>query len=151
MESRPAREGLRDECHSGSAAKRCRNLLCWLSVKWREGDLGARFQIVGGNFFDSVPADADAYLLRGVLHDWPDDDAVRILRNTRAAIRSDGTLLLIENIVDSATRPADLIDLLMLVICGRERTEADFRSGSRPKNGSTSLSMRPATKSFSRT
>jgi hypothetical protein len=93
-----------------------------------KGDLGARSQIVGGNFFDSVPAGADAYLLKGVLHDWPDDDAARILCNTRAAIRPDGTLLLIENIVDSADRPAGLIDLLMLVVGGRERTEADFRS-----------------------
>lgn len=93
-----------------------------------KGDLGARSQIVGGNFFDSVPGGADAYLLKGVLHDWPDDDAVIILRNTRAAIRPDGTLLLIENILDSAARPAGLIDLLMLVIGGRERTEADFRS-----------------------
>lgn len=93
-----------------------------------KGDLGARSQIVGGNFFDSVPGGADAYLLKGVLHDWPDDDAVSILRNTRAAIRPDGTLLLIENILDSAARPAGLIDLLMLVIGGRERTEADFRS-----------------------
>jgi O-methyltransferase domain len=65
---------------------------------------------------------------KGVLHDWPDDDAARILRNTRAAIRPDGTLLLIENIVDSADRPAGLMDLLMLVVGGRERTEADFRS-----------------------
>jgi SAM-dependent methyltransferase len=93
-----------------------------------KGDPGARSQIVGGNFFDSVPAGADAYLLKGILHDWPDDDAVRILRNTRRAIRPDGTLLLIESIVDSAARPAGLIDLLMLVIGGRERTEADFRS-----------------------
>lgn len=93
-----------------------------------KGDLGARSQIVGGNFFDSVPGGADAYLLKGVLHDWPDDDAVSILHNTRAAIRPDGTLLLIENILDSAARPAGLIDLLMLVIGGRERTEADFRS-----------------------
>jgi C-methyltransferase len=93
-----------------------------------KGDLGARSQIVGGDFFDSVPAGADAYMLKGVLHDWPDDDAVRILRNTRRAIRPDGTLLLVESIVDSTARPAGLIDLLMLVIGSRERTETDFRS-----------------------
>lgn len=50
------------------------------------------------------------------------------IRNTRAAIRPDGTLLLIENMVDSADRPAGLMDLLMLIVGGRERTEADFRS-----------------------
>jgi SAM-dependent methyltransferase len=93
-----------------------------------KGDVAARCQIVGGNFFDFVPEGADAYLLKGVIHDWPDDDAVRILRNTRRAIRPGGTLLLIEGIVDSAARPAGLMDPLMLVIGGRERAEADFRS-----------------------
>jgi hypothetical protein len=92
------------------------------------GDIAARCRVVGGNFFDSVPEGADAYLLKGVVHDWPDTDAARILRNTRRAMHRDATLLLIENIVDSATRPAGFLDLLMLVIGGRERTEADFRS-----------------------
>jgi hypothetical protein len=91
------------------------------------GEIAARCQIVGGNFFDSVPEAADAYLLKGVIHDWPDDDAARILRNTRRAIRSDGILLLVEGVVDSAARPVGLMELLMLVIGGRERTEADFR------------------------
>jgi len=91
------------------------------------GDLAARCQIVGGNFFDSVPEGADGYLLKGVIHDWPDDDALRILRNTRRAIPQDGMLVLIERIVDSA-RPAGLMDLLMLVIGGRERTEEDLRT-----------------------
>lgn len=83
---------------------------------------------MGGNFFDSVPEGADGYLLKGVIHDWPDDDAVRILRNARRAIPQDGMLVLIERIVDSATGPAGLVDLLMLVIGGRERTEADLRA-----------------------
>ena len=91
------------------------------------GNLAARCQIVGGNFFDSVPEGADGYLLKGVIHDWPDEDAVRILRNTRRAIPQDGMLVLIERIVDSA-RPAGLMDLLMLVLGGRERTEADLRA-----------------------
>jgi SAM-dependent methyltransferase len=92
------------------------------------GDIAARCQIEGGNFFDSVPEGADAYILKGVIHDWPDEDALRILRNVRRAIRPDGTLLLIDGIVDSTSRPAGLMDLLMLVVGGRERTEGDFRS-----------------------
>ena len=92
------------------------------------GDVAGRCQIEGGNFFDSVPEGADAYLLKGVIHDWSDEDAARILRNTHRAIRPDGTLLLIEGIVDSATRPVGLMELLMLVIGGRERSEAEFRS-----------------------
>ena len=90
--------------------------------------VAARCQIVAGNFFDSVPEGADAYLLKGVIHDWPDAEAASILRNTRRAIRPGGTLLLIEGIVDSASRPASLMDLLMLVVGGRERTEANFRA-----------------------
>lgn len=92
------------------------------------GDIAARCQIVGGDFFESVPEGVDAYLMKGIIHDWPDDDAARILRNTRRAIRPDGTLLLIEGIVDSTVRPVGLMELLMLVVGGRERTEAEFRS-----------------------
>ena len=92
------------------------------------GDIAARCQVVGGDFFGSVPEGADAYILKGVIHDWPDEDAVRILRNIRLAIRSDGTLLLIEGLVDSAESPAGFSDLLMLVIGGRERTAEEFRA-----------------------
>ncbi|MFZ0962981.1 MAG: methyltransferase [Terriglobia bacterium] len=92
------------------------------------GDIAARCQIVGGDFFHFVPEGADAYLLKGVIHDWPDEDAARILRNTRHAIRPGGTLLLVEGVVDSNARPVGLMALLMLVFGGRERTEGDFRS-----------------------
>jgi len=91
-------------------------------------EVAARCEVVGGDFFQSVPEGADAYLLKGVIHDWQDEDAVKILRNTRRAIRADGTLLLIENIADLTHRSAGVIDLLMLVVGGRERTEDDFRS-----------------------
>jgi hypothetical protein len=92
------------------------------------GEIAARCQVVGGNFFDSVPQGADVYLMKGVIHDWPDIDAARILRNTRSVMRLDGTLLLMERIADSAAHPSGLMELLMLVIGGCERTEADFRS-----------------------
>ena len=46
--------------------------------------LGERAMCVVGDFFESVPAGADAYLLSRVLHDWDDDDALRILRVCRA-------------------------------------------------------------------
>lgn len=39
------------------------------------GDVAVRCQIVSGSFFDSVPEGASAYLMKGVIHDWPDDDA----------------------------------------------------------------------------
>ncbi len=91
-------------------------------------NIAPRCRIVGGSFFESVPAGGDLYILKGVIHDWPDEDAVKILRTTRRAIGPAGTLLLIENVVDSADRPVGVMELLMLVIGGRERSTADFRT-----------------------
>ena len=77
-----------------------------------------------------VPTGGDAYLLKLVLHDWPDDDAVRILRSVRAAIDPDGALYVIELVVpsDGERSVAHLVDLSMLVsFGGRERTLEEFR------------------------
>src|SRR5690242_13296906 len=43
-----------------------------------------RAECVGGDFFESVPADGEVYLLSLVLHDWPDPQAQRILANIAA-------------------------------------------------------------------
>jgi SAM-dependent methyltransferase len=51
------------------------------------------------NFFDHVPAGADLYLLKLVLHDWEDDDAARILKNCRSVMRPDSRLVIVEGIV----------------------------------------------------
>ncbi len=98
------------------------------SAELLKGDVAARIKIVGGSFFDVVPKGGDAYLLRRVIHDWEDADAVKILDNVRRAMGTGGTLLLVEGLVDSAVNPAGLMDLMMLVLGGRERTEADFQT-----------------------
>jgi SAM-dependent methyltransferase len=96
----------------------------------RSGPMVDRCEIIGGDFFEEVPADADAYLLSGIIHDWNDEDAVKILKNCRRAIRADGRLLLIETVLTPSSDPARaLMDVLMMVLTGgRERTEAEFRS-----------------------
>lgn len=99
-----------------------------VAEKHLKGEVAARIKIVKGSFFNSVPEGADAYLLKRILHDWNDQDAARILGNVRRAIPANGKLLLLESLVDSPVNPAGLTDLVMLVIGGRERTEADFRS-----------------------
>ena len=58
--------------------------------------LGDRAECVAGDFFDAVPPGADAYLLSRVVHDWDDDDAVRILATCRAAMTERARLLVIE-------------------------------------------------------
>jgi hypothetical protein len=86
-----------------------------------------RVTLIAGSFFDRVPAGGDVYLLRRIIHDWEDGEALQILANVHDAMTPDGTLLVVEALIDSPTRPAGLMDLMMLVLGGRERTEAEFR------------------------
>ena len=63
-----------------------------------EAALGDRIEFVDGSFFESVP-EGDAYVLSGILHDWPDDDAARILRTIRAAAPPHARLLINESVI----------------------------------------------------
>jgi O-methyltransferase domain/Dimerisation domain len=84
-----------------------------------------RCEIVGGSFFDEVPAGGDAYTLKSIIHDYEDDRAVTILRVCRRAMAADAALLLIERIVGPPNEDprAKFSDLNMLVApAGRERT-----------------------------
>jgi len=90
-----------------------------------------RVLVQGGSFFDGVPSGGDAYVLKNVIHDWPDGQAVAILRNVRAAIRADATLLLVEVVLPGHDRDfaGNWVDLEMLVQAGgRERDAAEWRA-----------------------
>ena len=91
----------------------------------------ARCRLVAGDFFASVPAGADAYLLSRVLHDWADDDARRLLATCRSAMPPGSRLLVVEALLPERAQdqPAVIrMDLHMLVLLGaRERTEAQYR------------------------
>ncbi len=85
---------------------------------------------IGGDFFDSVPAGGDAYLTSLVLHDWPDQQAERILANIAAAGGSGSRLLVLDFVVPPGDTPhlAKMSDLNMLVMMGgKERTETEWR------------------------
>jgi len=91
----------------------------------------SRCSYVIGNFFDSVPEGADAYLLCGVVHDWDDDRAIRILSNCRKAMARNGRVLIVDMIVPETNSPSfsKLLDLNMMVMTGgRERTKAEFHA-----------------------
>ena len=94
-----------------------------------EAALGDRITFVPGNFFESVP-EGDVYVLSAILHDWDDERAGAILRTVRAAATPQARLLLLENVVLPGNEPqgAKWLDLLMLVLGGRERTEEDWRA-----------------------
>ena len=91
-----------------------------------------RCQPVAGNFFEHIPAGADAYFLQHIIHDWDDESALKILANVRQALAGhpDGRLILVDMVLplDSRPHPGKLLDLLMLVLPGgRERTETEWR------------------------
>lgn len=93
--------------------------------------LADRCDFVAGDFFEAVPQGAGAYLLRLVVHDWDDEHVLRILGSCRRAMRPDARLLVIEQIIPPGNDAhyAKLLDLEMLVVLGgRERTEAEFRA-----------------------
>lgn len=93
-----------------------------------------RCTLVGGSFFDAVPAGGDGYVMKWILHDWDDAACTKILRNVRAVIPLDGRLVVVERVMpervadDAPVRFGLLMDVNMLVnLAGRERTEEEFR------------------------
>jgi cyclopropane fatty-acyl-phospholipid synthase-like methyltransferase len=92
--------------------------------------LASRCEVIGGDFFEHVPAGADCYVLASVIHDWDDEHSLRILKNCRAAMAQGSRLLLVECVIRDLPEPrfSRLLDLQMLVVTGgRERTERQFR------------------------
>jgi hypothetical protein len=87
-----------------------------------------RIRIQGGDFFSSVPAGADAYVLRHIIHDWQDPDAVTILRRCREAMAPEGKILIVEMVVQPGNEPGfgKWLDLMMLLVAGRERTKEEY-------------------------
>jgi len=93
--------------------------------------LGDRCEFVAGDFFESVPG-GDLYLLKHVLRDWPDDDAVRVLSRCRDAGRAGARLLIVDWLIGPRNQPgpAKIADLFVMLVLrgGRDRTEDEFRS-----------------------
>lgn len=100
----------------------------------RAAGVDDRCEVVAGDFFVAVPAGADAYLMKTIIHDWGDEEATLILRNCRKAIADDATLLLVERVLPDRVESGDVRrsfyhDLNVLVTtAGKERTEAEFRA-----------------------
>ncbi|MEU6393887.1 methyltransferase [Streptomyces sp. NPDC046939] len=94
-------------------------------------DLAGRWSAVSGDFFVTVPAGADVYLLKHVLASWPDDQCVRLLRTCRAAMPAHGRLLVINAMIPAGNEPhpGKTIDMLMMtVLNGRSRTRAEYEA-----------------------
>lgn len=108
-----------------------------------------RCQVLAGNFFESVPAGADAVVMKHILHDWSDEESIRILKNVRAKLPAKGKLLLVETVVPAPGEKhfSKYLDLEMLVVTtGKERTLEEWtalleRAGFRLDRVVPSISM----------
>ncbi|MCI0353552.1 MAG: methyltransferase, partial [Acidobacteria bacterium] len=92
--------------------------------------LTRRTQFVSGDFFQSVPAGGDAFVMKHIIHDWDDARALTILNNCRKASPK-AKVLLLEAVLPAGDEPhfAKMLDLEMLNLPGgRERTEDEFRT-----------------------
>jgi hypothetical protein len=95
-----------------------------------EAGLSQRCDVVGGDFFRSVPEGGDAYVLSRVLHDWTDEKAIAILKVVRAALPAEGRLLVFETMIrpDARLSYPLLSDINMVIRTGGcERSAAEYR------------------------
>ncbi len=87
------------------------------------------FALSSGDFFKALPANGDLYLMKSVLHDWDDNQAIQILRNCSKAMNEKSRLLIIEIVLQpgNSSLYANSMDLLMLAITGgKERSLSSF-------------------------
>ncbi|KAL6838576.1 hypothetical protein ACP4OV_031632 [Aristida adscensionis] len=97
--------------------------------------IDTRVEYIAGDMFESVPP-ADAMFIKWVLHDWSDEECVKILKNCRKAIppREEGGKVIIMDIV-VGVGPTDLknkevqvlFDLYMMIVNGIERDEQEWK------------------------
>jgi hypothetical protein len=91
-----------------------------------------RVEVVGGDFFDAVPAGCDRYVLQAVVHDWDDDACVQILTRCRDALAPGARILVLEQTLpehdgDDLARALDL-EMLVDTGRGRERRRVEFEA-----------------------
>jgi len=91
--------------------------------------LGSRCALAGGNFLESVPAGADVYIMKHIIHDWDDERAATILQNCRRVMKAGGRILVVDRVIGppNAPDPKKFFDVaMMLMPGGRERSEPEW-------------------------
>jgi O-methyltransferase domain len=90
----------------------------------------SRIDVMGGDFFQSIPNGADAYLLKHILHDWSDEYCLRILKNIYAVTKPGTKLLVVDAVIGARNEHefAKILDIQMLALLnGKERTQAEWK------------------------
>ena len=105
-------------------------------ARFAKEDPSSRCELIAADLTQSVPAGADVYMIKHVLHGRQDGDAVTILKNCRAVIPQDGSLLIVEFVLPALVSQSDhqleshlISDLNMLAVTGgKERSEREWRT-----------------------
>lgn len=90
-----------------------------------------RVSLAGGNMFESIPPGTDAYILKHVIHDWPDAPCIKMLKECRVGVNQGGKLLVVDAVIpkDNSFNVGKFVDLDMFLFPGgKERTEDEFRA-----------------------
>ena len=93
----------------------------------RDAGVAERVTVVGQSFFDPLPAGADLYVLKSVLADWPDREAIAILRRCADAARPAGRVVVVDGVSPDEGESASPALLMMILVGGGDRTLAEFR------------------------
>jgi O-methyltransferase domain/Dimerisation domain len=88
-----------------------------------------RCTLQSGDMFSTVPAGVDAYIMKHIIHDWADEQCIRLLKACRKSVNAGGKLLVVDSVIQPGNdfAPGKFLDLQMLVAAGGcERTEKQF-------------------------
>jgi hypothetical protein len=95
-----------------------------------EPGVSERLQITGGDFFQDIPAGADAYFMKNILHAFSDEDGIKLLSKVHSAMAGNAKLIILETVIEPDNKPSlgKRLDLLMLTGTngGKERTREEF-------------------------
>jgi hypothetical protein len=96
----------------------------------KEG-ISDRVELASGDFFHSLPAGGDGYVMKHIIHDWNDEHCITVLKNIRAVMNEHAKVLIIEMVVPEGNvpSPSKALDLVMLLVeGGKERTAKEYRT-----------------------
>ncbi|MGO9843509.1 MAG: methyltransferase [Candidatus Acidiferrales bacterium] len=115
-----------------------KGMVTWFSIHVLEGaaigplkPVMDRCTLASGDMFSSVPAGADAYIMKHIIHDWPDDLCIKLLKACRKGVHPGGKLLVVDAVIQPGNdfAPGKFLDLQMLIFpSGCERSEKQFRN-----------------------
>ncbi len=83
-----------------------------------------RVTVSGQSFFDPLPRGGDVYMMKSVLVDWPDAEALRLLRRCAEAAGPSGRVVMVGDVSPGETPPPEL--LMLVLVGGKARTLGEF-------------------------